>query len=142
MTGTVCAAHETRRFPPPADFAARRNAQPEIYEQAAKDRLEFWAEQAGHLTWDRALGRRSWTGRPPFAHWFVGGKLNASVNCVDRHVAAGNGDRVAYHWVGEPEGETRDITYAELQGHGLPGGQCADRTRRRARATGSRSTCR
>ena len=52
---------------------------------------------------------------PPFAKWFVGGKLNASYNCVDRHVEAGNGDRVAFHWVGEPEGDTRDITYAELK---------------------------
>ena len=51
----------------------------------------------------------------PFAKWYVGGKLNAAYNCVDRHVEAGNGDRVAYHWVGEPEDDTRDITYAELK---------------------------
>ena len=52
---------------------------------------------------------------PPFAKWFVGGKLNASVNCVDRHVEAGHGDKVAFHWVGEPEDDTRTITYAELK---------------------------
>ena len=106
--------HETRRFPPSAEFSAAANAQPEIYDHAAKDRLGFWAEQAGYLTWDRPWeSELSWN--PPFAKWFVAGQLNASVNCVDRHVAAGIGDRVAYHWIGEPEGDTRDITYGELK---------------------------
>ena len=77
----------------------------------------------------------------PFAKWFVGGKLNVAYNCVDRHVEAGHGDRVAFHWEGEP-GDTRTITYAELLARGLPGRERADRARRAARATGSRSTCR
>jgi acetyl-CoA synthetase len=96
------------------EFSDGANAQPEIYDHAAKDRLGFWAEQAGYLTWDRPWeSELSWN--PPFAKWFVAGQLNASVNCVDRHVAAGIGDRVAYHWIGEPEGDTRDITYGELK---------------------------
>jgi acetyl-CoA synthetase len=106
--------HETRRFPPSAEFSAAANAQPDIYDHAAKDWLGFWAEQAGYLTWDRPWeSELSWN--PPFAKWFVAGQLNASLNCVDRHVAAGIGDRVAYHWIGEPEGDTRDITYGELK---------------------------
>ena len=106
--------HETRRFPPSAEFSAAANAQPDIYDHAAKDWLGFWAEQAGYLTWDRPWeSELSWN--PPFAKWFVAGQLNASVTCVDRHVAAGIGDRVAYHWIGEPEGDTRDITYGELK---------------------------
>ena len=127
--------HETRRFPPPADFSAAANAQPDIYDHAAKDRVGFWAEQAGYLSWDRPWeSELNWN--PPFAQWFVGGQLNASVNCVDRHVAAGIGDRVAYRWIGEPEGDTRDITYRELQEHGLPGGQRPDRARLGQRGSG------
>ena len=78
---------------------------------------------------------------PPFAKWFVGGKLNVAYNCLDRHVEAGRGDRVAYHFEGEP-GDTRTITYAELTDAGLPGRQRADRARVSRPATGSRSTCR
>ena len=78
---------------------------------------------------------------PPFAKWFVGGELNVAYNCVDRHVEAGHGDQVAIHWEGEP-GDTRTLTYADLQRRGLPGRQRADRARRRRPATGSRSTCR
>ena len=78
---------------------------------------------------------------PPFAKWFVGGELNVAYNCVDRHVEAGHGDRVAIHWEGEP-GDTRTITYADLQKIGLPGGERADRPGGRQPATGSRSTCR
>ena len=85
---------------------------------------------------------RSSNGTPPFAKWFVGGRLNASVNCVDRHVEAGLGDRVAFHWVGEPEGDTRTVTYADLLDDGVEGGQRADRARGARPATGSRSTCR
>ena len=77
----------------------------------------------------------------PVAKWFVGGKLNVAYNCVDRHVEAGHGDQVAYHWEGEP-GDTRSITYAELKDLGLPGGERTDRTRGARRATASRSTCR
>jgi acetyl-CoA synthetase len=105
--------HETRRFEPPADFAARANAKPGIYEQAAKDPLAWWAAQAEELQWDRGWDKvLEW--ELPFAKWFVGGRLNASVNCLDRHLAAGRGDKVAYHWIGEPENDTRTITYAQL----------------------------
>ena len=107
-------SHEDRRFEPPAELAAHANVTADAYEHAAKDRLAFWEEQARRLTWakdwDSAL---DW--QPPFAKWFVGGELNVAVNCVDRHVEAGNGDRVAIHWVGEPEGDTRTLTYADLQ---------------------------
>ncbi len=106
--------HETRRFDPPAGLAAEANAQPGIYEQARQDRLAFWEEQAGLLTWERPWDEvLQW--ELPYAKWFVGGTLNASVNCVDRHVDAGNGDRVAFHWVGEPEDDRRTITYRQLQ---------------------------
>ncbi len=105
--------HETRRFPPSPDVAAQANAQPGIYEEAAKDPVAWWAIQAERITWETPFERvLEWD--LPFAKWFGGGKLNASVNCVDRHVAAGRGDKVAYHWVGEPEGETRTITYGQL----------------------------
>ena len=107
--------HETRRFGPPPEFAASANAQPGIYEEAAADPLAWWAGQAEQLTWDHHWDKvLEWD--LPFAKWFVGGRLNAAYNCVDRHVAAGRGDRVAFHWVGEPEGDNRTITYAELQG--------------------------
>ena len=74
----------------------------------------FWAEQAERLDWAERVGQVLDWDNPPFAKWFVGGKLNAAYNCVDRHVEAGRGDRVAFHWVGEP-GDTRTITYADLQ---------------------------
>jgi acetyl-CoA synthetase len=107
-------ASESRRFDPPADLAAAANVTGEAYERAAADRLGFWEEAARRLEWAEPWSEvLDW--QPPFAKWFVGGKLNVAVNCVDRHVAAGNGDRVAIHWVGEPEGDTRDITYADLQ---------------------------
>jgi len=96
--------HENRKFPPPPDLAAAANAQPGIYEEAAADPLGFWADQARNLSWSEPFGEvLEW--ELPFAKWFVGGRLNASVNCLDRHVAARRGDKVAYHWVGEPEGE-------------------------------------
>ncbi len=106
--------HEDRRFPPPPDLAAHANAQPDVYDTARQDRLAFWAGQAGGLTWSRPWDTvLEW--ELPDARWFVGGRLNVAVNCVDRWVEAGHGDRVAYHWVGEPEGDTRSITYAQLQ---------------------------
>ena len=105
--------HEHRRFEPPADFVAQANAKPEIYDRANADPVGFWEEEARRLQWDTP-----WTTplewNLPFAKWFVGGKLNVSVNCVDRHVAAGLGSRVAFHWEGEP-GDTRTITYKDLQ---------------------------
>ncbi|MFC4563994.1 acetate--CoA ligase [Nocardiopsis mangrovi] len=104
---------ETRRFPPPADLAAAANVKPGDLEAAADDRLAFWEEQARRLHWDRPWDSvLNWN--PPFAEWFGGGRLNAAVNCVDRHVDAGRGDRVAFHWEGEP-GDTRTITYAQLK---------------------------
>ncbi len=113
QTGLEALSSESRRFDPPADVAASANVTAEVYEQAAADRLGFWEEQARRLQWDT-----EWTSaldwQPPYAKWFVGGRLNVAVNCLDRHVAAGSGDRVALHWVGEPEGDTRDLTYAEL----------------------------
>ncbi len=103
---------ENRRFDPPAELAESANAQAGLYEQA-EDRLAFWEAQAGRLQWDRGWDQvLDW--QPPFAKWFVGGELNVSVNCLDRHVDAGLGDRVAYHWVGEPEGDRATITYSEL----------------------------
>lgn len=105
---------EERRFAPPADLAANANVKAAAYEQAAADRLGFWAAQAKRLTWDTAPSQTlDWT-NAPFAKWFADGKLNVAYNCVDRHVEAGNGDRVAIHFEGEP-GDSRTITYAELQ---------------------------
>ncbi len=106
---------ENRRFDPPADLAAEANLTAEAYDAAAQDREGFWATQAERLSWDTRWDRvLDWSGSP-HAKWFVGGRINAAYNCVDRHVEAGNGDKVAIHWVGEPEGDTRDITYAELK---------------------------
>ena len=106
--------HETAQFDPPADLAASANAQPGIYEQAGADRLGFWEEQASLLIWDRKWDEvLEW--ELPHAKWFVGGTLNATVNCVDRHVEAGNGDRVAFRWIGEPQDDTRTITYRQLK---------------------------
>jgi acetyl-CoA synthetase len=104
--------HEERRFAPPAELAAAANVTADAYRAAADDRLAFWAEQAGRLSWaqkwDTVL---AW--EAPFAKWFIGGRLNVAYNCVDRHVEAGHGDQVAIHWEGEP-GDTRTITYADL----------------------------
>ena len=105
---------EERTFPPPADFAAAAMvSSAALHREAEADRLAFWARQATELVqwsrpWDTVL---EWD--LPYARWFVGGQLNVSENCLDRHVAAGLGDRVAYHWEGEP-GDTRSITYADL----------------------------
>ncbi|RYU14589.1 acetate--CoA ligase [Nocardioides iriomotensis] len=107
--------HEDRRFAPPEDLAADANVTEDWYARAKEDRLAFWAEQAERLDWDTKWDEVLDWSDPPFAKWFVGGTLNASVNCVDRHVAAGKGDKVAFHWEGEPENDTRTITYAELK---------------------------
>jgi acetyl-CoA synthetase len=101
---------------PDPEFAAGAVAQPDLYDRAAADRLGFWGEQAReHVTWDRDFEEVLDWSNAPFAKWFVGGTLNVAVNCVDRHVAAGNGDRVAIHFEGEP-GDTRAVTYAQLHG--------------------------
>jgi len=106
-------ATEQRRFPPPADVVATAEATADWYGWAGRDRLGFWAEQARRLDWVTPFtGVLDWT-RPPFARWFADGRLNVAVNCVDRHVAAGRGDKVAFHFEGEP-GDTRTITYADL----------------------------
>jgi acetyl-CoA synthetase len=105
---------EVERFEPPAHF--RESAllnDPAVYEQAARDPQAWWAKQAEELDWFRPWDRVLDDSDPPFYKWFVGGTLNVSYNCLDRHVAAGLGERVALHWRGE-EGEQRDITYAEL----------------------------
>jgi acetyl-CoA synthetase len=111
--GLSALLHESRRFDPPEGFAAQANAQPGIYEQAAANPMAWWAEQAKSLEWERHWDTVcEW--KLPYAKWFIGGRLNASVNCVDRHVVAGRGDNVAFHWVGDPEGDTRTVTYADL----------------------------
>ena len=104
---------ETRTFPPDPAFTAQANATADLYAEAEADFEAFWARLAREridwftpfdttLEWDL-----------PFAKWFTGGKLNISYNCLDRHVANGLGDKVAYHWVGEP-GDTRTLTYADM----------------------------
>ena len=85
----------------------------ELYERADVNRLRFWAEQARELLWDSDFGQVLDWSDAPFARWFVGGTINVAVNCLDRHVAAGKGERVAIHWVGEP-GDSRDVTYGQL----------------------------
>ncbi len=105
--------HEERRFEPPEALAADANLKAEAYDRADEDRLAFWAEQADRLTWDTRWDEILDWSNPPFAKWFVGGKLNAAYNCLDRHVEAGHGDKVAYYFEGEP-GDTRTITYADL----------------------------
>jgi len=104
---------EQRSFPPPDGFRARAHVKDTgVYERARKDREAYWADWAKQLEWSRPWDRvLEW--KPPHAKWFLGGKLNASTNCLDRHVKAGRGDRVALIWEGEP-GEVRRITYAQL----------------------------
>jgi acetyl-CoA synthetase len=104
---------EHRSFAPSAAFAAQANATAAIYDEANADPEAWWAKQASALTWEKPFTKvLEWDA--PFAQWFSDGTLNASVNCIDRHVTAGNGDKVAFHWVGEPETDTRTITYNDL----------------------------
>ncbi|MBN6055880.1 acetate--CoA ligase [Nonomuraea sp. RK-328] len=106
--------HENRRFAPPADLAAAANVTEAAYGEAAADRLAFWEGAADRLTWAKRWDTTlEWN--PPFAKWFIGGELNVAYNCVDRHVEEGRGDKVAYYWEGEPEDDTRVLTYADLQ---------------------------
>ena len=103
---------EDRSFLPSSEFAAHSNAQPGLYAEADKDRLAFWDRQAHALTWEKKWDKTlEW--EVPYAQWFVGGKLNATVSALDRHIADGNGSRTAFHFEGEP-GDTRTISYAEL----------------------------
>jgi acetyl-CoA synthetase len=107
-------SHEQRRFPSSPEFAAAANVKADAYDEAAADRLAFWEKQADRLSWTTRWSKVLDWSDAPFAKWFVGGKLNVAYNCVDRHVEAGHGDQVAYHWQGEP-GETRSLTYAQLK---------------------------
>ena len=103
---------ENRTFAPTPEFAAQANAKADMYEEAERDQLAFWEKQASALHWHQKWNKvLDW--QPPFAKWFVGGKLNASYNALDRHVLEGRGNRVAFLFEGEP-GDTRRITYAEL----------------------------
>ena len=105
-------SQENRLFPPSPAFAAQANAKSDLYAHADKDRLAFWEEQARELTWDKKWDQiLEWNS--PYAKWFIGGKINASVNALDRHVAAGRGERIAFHFEGEP-GDTRTITYSQM----------------------------
>src|SRR5918993_475519 len=105
---------EGRTFPPPDGFKADALVTDRsLHEQAEQDLEGFWAEEAERLHWTKPWDQvLEWD--LPFAKWFVGGQLNVSDNCLDRHVEAGGGDKVAYHWEGEP-GDTRTITYEELR---------------------------
>ncbi len=105
--------HEDRRFPPPADLAAHANVTAATYAEAEGDFEGFWVKQAKRLSWQTEPTQVLDWSNPPFAKWFADGTLNVAYNCVDRHVEAGNGDRVAFYFEGEP-GDTRVITYAEL----------------------------
>ncbi|MDJ0976766.1 MAG: acetate--CoA ligase [Planctomycetota bacterium] len=104
---------EDRTFPPSEAFTAQANLNDEgIYERAAADPVAFWEEQAKTFEWMEPWSQvLDW--QPPFAKWFVGGKLNLTFNCLDRHVNAGLGDKVAFHWEGEP-GDTKTLTYSSL----------------------------
>jgi len=130
---TATPAASAPSYPPAAAFAAQANAGPDLYRAAESDRLAFWAEQANRLSWATPFTEVLDYSDAPFARWFADGKLNVAYNCVDRHVEAGHGDRVAIHWEGEPvggsasldegeaklgpahgHGDTRTITYADL----------------------------
>jgi len=114
MTSSTDSAHDNIPvFAPSDEFAAQANAGTELQQAADADREGFWATQAKRLSWAQPWEQvLDWSGAP-VAKWFVGGKLNVAYNCVDRHVEAGNGDRVAIHWEGEP-GDSRDVTYNDL----------------------------
>jgi len=105
-------SYEERTFAPSPEFAAQANAQASIYADAEKDRLGFWEKQAAYLHWDKKWDTvLEWNS--PYAKWFVGAKLNASYNALDRHVLEGRGERVAFYFEGEP-GDSRAITYAQM----------------------------
>ena len=103
---------EDRTFPPPSEFAKNANVKADEYQRAEADRIAFWESQAEYLKWEKRWHTvLDW--QVPFAKWFIDGKLNASVNCLDRHVDEGRGDRVAFFFEGEP-GDTRTVTYSDL----------------------------
>jgi len=104
---------ETRKFPPSKEFVSNAVAKPELYEEAKRDRLGFWANRARELHWHKPFTQTLDWSNAPFAKWFHDGELNVSYNCLDRHVEAGNGERVALYFEGEP-GDTKVYTYREL----------------------------
>jgi acetyl-CoA synthetase len=116
LDAELAALLDIERFDPPAKFRERALLKdPAVYERAASDPQAWWASQAEELDWFQHWTRVLDDDDPPFYKWFTGGTINVSYNCLDRHVIAGHGDRVAFHWRGE-EGQERDITYAELLG--------------------------
>ena len=131
---------EARTFPPSAEFSARANAQAGLYAEAEADFEAFWAKRAHErISWFTPFSTvLEWD--LPFAKWFVGGELNVTYNCVDRHVERGLGDKVAYHWIGEPGTPGRSPTATSRPRSTGPPTRCASSAS--GRATGSRSTCR
>ncbi|AYF98247.1 acetate--CoA ligase [Protaetiibacter intestinalis] len=113
MTSIDSLLTETRRFAPDPEFTAGSVAGRELYDRAADDRLAYWADRARELHWHTPFEQVLDWSNPPFARWFADGTLNVAYNCLDRHVLAGYGDRVAIHWEGEP-GDSRTLTYGEL----------------------------
>lgn len=105
--------HETRKFPPSKEFVSNAVAKPELYEEAKNDRLGFWADRARELHWHKPFTQTLDWSNAPFAKWFHDGELNVSYNCLDRHVEAGWGKRVALFFEGEP-GDTKVFTYLDL----------------------------
>ncbi len=104
---------EERRYPPSPEFAAQANAQPDVYDVAFD---EFWEREGRErVGWFEPF-TRLYEWEPPYARWYLGGKLNVAWNCLDRHVEAGRGDKVAYFWEGEPDGDRRELTYSDLLG--------------------------
>ena len=105
---------EDRRFPPPAEFAAQANATEELYERAGGDPEAFWLAQTKELlTWETEPTQGVDRSNPPFFTWFADGTLNASVQCLDRHLES-KGDHVAFFWEGEPADERMEVTYRDL----------------------------
>ena len=102
---------ENRRYPPSPEFSSQANAKPDIYERGFD---EFWTKEAERISWFEPW-KQLYEWKPPYARWYIGGKLNVCYNCVDRHVERGGKDRIAFYWEGEPEGDRREITFAELQ---------------------------
>ncbi|MDP3209384.1 MAG: AMP-binding protein, partial [Rhodoglobus sp.] len=106
--------NETRHFPPSAEFTAATVNDPAVYDRAKSDREAFWADRARELVhWHKPFTEVLDWSNAPFAKWFADGELNVAYNCLDRHVEAGIGDRIAIHWEGE-NGDTRSLSYAEL----------------------------
>ena len=132
---------EARTFPPDPAFVEQANVKADLYLEAEQDYEQFWANLARErLSWTKDFDTTlEWD--LPFARWFVGGELNVSYNCVDRHVENGLGSKVAYHWIGEP-GDTRTITYADLHREVQKTARALAASSASARAIASRSTCR